>query len=351
MSSRAHLAGVFRWLPKGSADWVAVVGAGIGMAVPILLGGISGETKSGFAGALGGLLISGVGAGSGWRIQAHGLFHVLWPTVLAAALAAGLAGHGVTTHAVVILIAVMAAAVGGYDKTLALATTKFIAFLIIAVPAAEFLGDGAIFAVTMSAGAAFTVAVCLLLGAIDRAARRGGLPAAAPAAEPAVGEKLHRLGRTLRTLDGWQYAIRIAFCLGAASAAQVLWPDLHLHWIAVTVALVAERQLEPLPVKVTQRALGTALSVLATFLVIHEDLPLWGLVAGAAALAGARPWLKERNYLTYTVVMTPLVIVILDSGRFSSAGVLADRLLATGIAAVLLIVANVAVARLARRAA
>ena len=57
-------------------------------------------------------------------------------------------------------------------------------------------------------------------------------------------------------------------------------------------------------------------------------------------LAAARPLLRARNYLAYTAVMTPLIIVLLDAGRPLGVGILINRLVATLIGAGLVIGAN-----------
>ncbi len=112
------------------------------------------------------------------------------------------------------------------------------------------------------------------------------------------------------------------------------------------MALVAERQLETFPIKVTQRAIGTLIGVLATGLVFADRLPIWGLVIGAGSLAGARPWLKARNYLPYAVAMTPLIIVVMYAGRSGGDNILVDRLVATLVAVGLVIGTNALARRL-----
>ena len=49
---------------------------------------------------------------------------------------------------------------------------------------------------------------------------------------------------------------------------------------------------------------------------------------------------NEHEVLAYTAAMTPLIILLLDSGRPPGMGVLIDRLVATLIGAALVIAAN-----------
>jgi uncharacterized membrane protein YccC len=101
----------------------------------------------------------------------------------------------------------------------------------------------------------------------------------------------------------------------------------------LTVAILTGRQGEPAAVKTTQRAIGTALGVVVAGLCLRLQLPLWALILLIGLLAGLRPLLRNRNYLAYSVVMTPLVILIIDAGRTPENGILVDRLAATLIGA------------------
>ena len=104
-------------------------------------------------------------------------------------------------------------------------------------------------------------------------------------------------------------------CLSIAGLLRWLWPDHHMHWVALTVALLAEWQIDAFPLRTTQRALGAAFGVLATGVLLIAPPPDWALVAGMGVLAGLRPLLRARNYLAYSAVMTPLIILLLDAGQ------------------------------------
>jgi hypothetical protein len=115
------------------------------------------------------------------------------------------------------------------------------------------------------------------------------------------------------------------------------------------VVLLTERALEALPVKITQRALGTLIGV-----VVAEILEASGLAAAVpglviAVLATGRPLLRANNYLAYTAVTTPLILVILETGKNPEVSLLVDRLAATLAGAALVLGANAAM-RFATRA-
>jgi uncharacterized membrane protein YccC len=155
-----------------------------------------------------------------------------------------------------------------------------------------------------------------------------------------VAQKLARWRKSLTGLSGWQYTLRLGFCLSIAGAMRSLLPNHHLHWIALTVAILMQRQIDAASIKSTQRTLGTALGVFAAGLFLAIRPPAWGLGLCIGLLAGLRPWLKARNYLAYSAVMAPLVLLLLDGGGPLHAGVLIDRLMATLIGAALVVAAN-----------
>ena len=151
---------------------------------------------------------------------------------------------------------------------------------------------------------------------------------------------LARWRRSLLTLDGWQFTIRLVACLAIAVVLGWIWPNQHLHWIALTVALLADRQIEVFPVKATQRSIGTAIGVAAASGLMLYQPPALVLVVAVGLLAAARPLLRARNYLAYSAVMTPLIVIVMDAGKATDGGVLVDRLIATLIGAALVICAN-----------
>ncbi len=346
MDERGHLAAVLRWSTDGDVDGAQVLGAGLGMAVPIVIGAAVGNPEAGLVAAVGGLMVGGAAAGPSARAQAGELALALAPAIAASVAAALVAGRGSLQDALVVLLVACASLAGGISRPAAIATTRFVLFFLIAVVVAENMPQRSSFVFLAGMGACWGAAVNFLLGAIARAWRHGvaGPSEAAPPA-PTTAQRLARRRRTLRTLAGWQYTLRLTLCLAGAAIVGYLWPGHHLHWVALTVALLTERQVEAWPVKTTQRALGTLLGVLAAGLLFGWTMPSWALAATIGILAAARPYLRARNYLAYTAVTTPLILAILDAGAPPGLAVLVDRLVATLIGAALVLMANAALRR------
>jgi uncharacterized membrane protein YccC len=143
----------------------------------------------------------------------------------------------------------------------------------------------------------------------------------------------------LATAGGWIYALRLTACLSCAVVIREATPQHHYSWIAVAVALLTQRQGDGLVVKVLQRAMGVAAGVMATEAIASRPLPGWALVAIIATLAATSPWLRKRSYVAYTAATTPLILLLTSGGGTIAQGLLIDRLVATLIAAGLVIMA------------
>lgn len=348
MSAKTHLAKAIQWPAGAQVHPREMLAAALGMGVPLLLAGATGQIALGQAAALGSLAI-GAGAVAGSGIDARDesrigpLAALLAPVAAAAAIAATLAGHGVLTDVIVLLLAGAAACIGGYSRPLAIAATRFILFLIIATGAASAAPHRAGFLLLTLAGALWTCLLCLLL-----APRAKAPPQAATALPlPTAAQRLRRWRRTLSQWAGWQYSLRLVLGLGCAGILRWLFPGHHFEWITLTVAILLQRQPEGFSVKATQRVAGTLLGVLGASLLLGHQLPYWLVAFNAGWLAGIRPLLRLRNYLAYSAVMTPLMVMIMGASGPANGGLLMDRVAATAIGAVIVLLVD----RIAMKAA
>ena len=260
------------------------------------------------------------------------------PAAGAVLAAAGLAGLAFESAIMVALIGA-ACLLGGLSRPSAVAATRFSLFLF--VVAAAMAGASMHpwnIALLVALGIGWSAIMSLACGAFARTKRS---PAAdAPSARYTIAQRFAHWRRSLRGLAGWQYALRISLCLAAAALLQSLWPAHHLHWVAITVLLLTERQVDASAVKITQRAAGTLAGVLVAGLLAEWNAGLWAIAAAVAVLAGLRPLLRVRNYLAYTAVTTPLILALLDAGAPQGPGILVDRLAATLAGAALGVAAN-----------
>jgi hypothetical protein len=355
VSGKALVAAALRRQSEARMEPAPILAAALGMAGPVAVGVATGHVPLGLAAAVGGLAVGNANAGPSAKAQVRELGAALVPAAVAAAAAAAIAGRGVLTDVLLVLLACAAATAGGYSRPMAVATTRFILFLIVAINVAGAAPQRVALPILIVAGALWTAFVNLAFGSLARslgslapAARDGQAAAdgvaaatsggAAPAATAA--QKLARWKKTLAGMSGRQYTLRLGICLTVAGIVRSIWPEHHLYWIALTAALLCERRIEALPIKTAQRAFGTALGVLVAYAFVAFNVSAWGLAGAIGILAGLRTLLRATNYLAYTIAMTPLIILIMDAGRPLGIGVLIDRLIATLIGAALVICVN-----------
>lgn len=353
MGGGEYLRKVFAWSAEEEKDLAAMMAAGLGMAGPVALGAMVGQLPAGLVAAVGGLLVGNANTGPDQRTQVRNLAAILATVFAALCSVALIAGHGWWTYAAMILLASAAAIIGGHSRDLTVATGRFIVFLVIILSIAESGHDGESLFALMGSGALGTAALAFLFGSLARAVSPGLVPKAVKATPPPISaaRRFNHWRRSLRHLGGWQFALRLAFCLTVASIIHMMWLDHRFIWIMLTVAILSQRQIEVVPVKITQSAIGVAIGVAATELIAARTVPIWLLVSVIALLAGARPWLLTRSYLAYSACATPLVVLILDAGKPVAESLLIDRLIATMIGAGLVIAANLVARNLTAKAA
>lgn len=341
---RAHFAEALRWSPHTPRSGWQGVAAGLGMAVPLAVGFAIDQADAGFAAAVGGLMMGAVPTERTLARQLRDLALAVAPAAAAIAITMAIPGPGAIERILIVALCAIAALVGGVGRSMAVATYRFVLFLLIAVSVAGNVSHRIELLAPIAAGIAWGTLANVVFGSIARALHpvEVAQPEAAQPA-PTLARRIAHWRKTLHHLSGWQYALRLTSCLAVAQLLDASWPEHRLHWIALTVALVMERSVEAVPVRGTQRAAGTVLGVLIAGAAFGVALPPWVLVAVVGVLAAARAILRNRNYLAYTVVTTPLIVAILDAGKPPGVELLVERLLATLAGAALVIAANAAI--------
>ncbi|MFD0676370.1 MULTISPECIES: FUSC family protein [unclassified Paenibacillus] len=344
MDGKMYLAQVLQWSTAAKVELVELISSGMAMAGPILVFAAIGHLPLGLAASVGGLAVSGVKAGSSTKNQAKELASALIPVILAAVAAILLLGYGWMSDIAVVVLASLAAIIGGYSRAFVVATTRFILFLAITINVIGTAPNRTQLFYLIVAGAIWSTCLSLMLGALVRT-RRSIDSSEDEASTFTISQKINRWRKSLTHLSGWQYTLRLALCLCIAEGFRWFWPGHHLYWIVLTVAILIERKVEPFPIKTTQRALGTVLGVIAASLFLVVSLPAWGMIMSIGLLAAVRPLLKVRNYFAYSASMTPLIMLIMNAGQSIELGVLFDRLIATLIGVGLVILVNLIFSR------
>jgi hypothetical protein len=114
--------------------------------------------------------------------------------------------------------------------------------------------------------------------------------------------------------SGQEYALRVALCVAASTAAATtLHPD-HWYWLPVTVAFLVKPDLGPLVSRAAGRAAGTVAGALvfATLAAAGGVLGLgagpWAELAVAAVFGTLVPLFSARHFAAQTAAVTVLVL-------------------------------------------
>jgi len=319
-----------------------VVVAALALAGPVVAGAATGHLEAGMAAAVGGMAM-GDRAGADEIAEPWIFLAQSFVAVLAALLAGSLAAAaGAAGAAGIVALAVLASLLGGASRPLAVATTRFVLFMVISsYVAARYARPVAIYPL-FAAGAAWGA----LLGAAlvawrAPARRRAPAPGAdAEASRPTARERWARWARSLRRREGWLHTLQLGTSLGVAEAIQVAWPGHHTHWVALTVAIVVRRPLDELRRRAIQRGAGTAAGVVLGSFLLWPGISTGASVAIVVLLAAARAMLRTRNPAAYAAVMTPLMLTLMEFGQPFAFAVLVDRLLATLVGCALALAAG-----------
>jgi hypothetical protein len=237
--ARAHLGEALRWNRETEFEFAEGIIAGLGFVGPILLAALFGDLPLGLAASAGSLPIGTIAAGRSAAEQARNLALALMPTLSAAGVAVALADAGWEGKVLVVVLAGIAALVGGYSRTAAIVTTRFTLFLIITLSLAAATPHRLLLLLLLAAGAIWTALLWLLFGIVARLIGSAAAVADGPQPPATAAEKRTRWRASLRQFGGWQYVARLTLCLTAAAALDLGYAGHHLHWILLTIVLLA----------------------------------------------------------------------------------------------------------------
>src|SRR5579859_4114977 len=218
--------------------WARALAAAIGMAGPVLAGVAAGDAAAGFAACAGGLMAAGAASGRSAREDLRDIAHVLAAAIAASIFAALVAGRGALGEAMVVPLAACVSLFGAMSRAGAIAAVRFVLFLLVAIGVAENVQAPWQVVLLVGAGAGWAAMASFVLAALARAARWRGEPAPEERATLTFAQRFARWRRSLGTLAGWQYALRLTLCLAAAAALGAAWPGHHMRWASITIVLL-----------------------------------------------------------------------------------------------------------------
>ncbi|KRA24853.1 hypothetical protein ASD65_10770 [Microbacterium sp. Root61] len=157
---------------------------------------------------------------------------------------------------------------------------------------------------------------------------------------PSALSRLRAAGRALTTgTELWNSILRLVLCMTVAQALCLAWQIERPYLVMLTVAQVMKPDFGSVFGRAVQRGVGTLIGVaigsLAVALIPRDG---WQVLI-ILLLAASIPIVMPRNYGLYSIVTTPLAVLLVELHVSSSSGLVEIRLLDTllGCAIVLLL--------------
>ncbi|GGO86137.1 hypothetical protein GCM10011584_07760 [Nocardioides phosphati] len=337
-SVRGALRHATRW-QRVEVDAFAMLAAGLAVALPVAVGMLLDRPAEGLVGALGALMISS--SGNVGRLSDRGVELLLSGLVALAGVCVGkeLGGRSVASSTAIVLVSIAAMALGSLRPAGAKTRIQFVVTMIVgSTLAAAPLATG-LLAACFAAGAAFGGVLTLAAYGAGRLVLR--LPRPDPARTPRPWRVDAATWRArMRTWAGWEYPVRMGACMAVAAVFVNVLPGSHSTWVLLTVVIVVQPDRRDALIRTISRGLGTVLGV-AVGIVLLQSVPSWVVVAVVGVIAAVRGHLKVANYTAYSVVMTPLVLVLTSLGHGAPAEVLVERVVDTGLGCLISLVVGI----------
>lgn len=338
---KGHMAEVLRLDRQTELKWLEMMGASALIALPIVIGLLAGRLPMGLAVATGAMLASNVTRYASVRVQVEESALLLLSLLLSCLVGIWISRVGVWGDVALWSVTTLAALVGNFDRIVAIVSGRFIVFVVILTEMARHAHHPRAMVVLVMMGGAMAVGLMPMLAT-------GASSAGVSASHIGLREKAGRWVRSFRSLSSCQFPIRLSVVMAVTLAMDARWPDRHVLWAALTVALLCKRQLEPVPIRASQRALGASLGVLLSCVFLFR-VPSGGVfILFLAGLSAASMVARKQNDMLYSMVATPLIMILVGGGKSPGESMLVDRLVATILGAILLVLVNIIVAGMIR---
>ena len=325
---------LFRWDTTEQVNWGILIISFIGMAGPIFFGILFNQLHASLLASLGAMFVTqGSSSPTLKKLAADYLM-----TILAGAssifLGSLLGGQNWITALVIVCISFLVALITGLDKKIARLAIQFLVFFIIGTGLGSNweIGLSLKFALVFGIGAVWSTLLLLIFNFCFKRGI-GQFPASAKAIP--FKKIYHHWVRTLRHFKGWEFPIRMGLCMITAEAIGLFLGQELSHWIPFTVALITHPHYSSALQRIFQRGIGTVMGVMVGSILLIIPLPHAAIALIVGSLAAFRPILKKRNYLLYSMLMTPLMVISSSLHSNMTGGILFVRLLDTIIGCII----------------
>lgn len=185
--------------------------------------------------------------------------------------------------------------------------------------------------------------VAHIIDGVGNGGRRAGGAERADAALPAVPTISARWSAAARAVvsgsEMRNSILRLVLCMTVAQALSLAWDLAHPYLVMLTVAQVMKPDFGSVFARAVQRAVGTLIGVgVGALIIVLVPAGGWQVLV-IFMLAASIPIVMPRNYGLYSIVTTPLAVLLVEIHAGAHAALIGTRLFAAvlGCAIVLLL--------------
>lgn len=303
----------------------------IGMAGTIGFGLGTGRMGLGLLASFGAMVMSGTASEGTTRQRISEMMKTVVVGITAMVAGSIIGGHGWLTAGLIIVIAVSTALLGGMSRPAARAGSQFIIFTMIgsSFGGGRFQQHPMVLASGFALGCLWTMLVSMVVSCLFPKSVQRLDASTALKADISFRDRMRWWRRSLRHIAGWQYTFRMALCMTAAEILGQLLHQERAYWIALTVAIVLQRDLSSAYSRIVKRGAGTIAGVIAGSLLLLWPAPQYVSLIMIGIMGALRPVFKNRNYIVYTALMTPLMLLMFSLDSKITGHLLLERVVDT----------------------
>lgn len=320
----------------GPVPWSRMARAFLGVGIALGAGLMVGQWVLTVLVAVGALVAALADRPGELRVRVAGITLAGAGSVVGVLLGTAIHGEGWLTVAALVLVAGVSALISSLGVAWSLTGLCLLALTVLGTGPLGALHPWWLPAALLPAGTCWSL--LLLLGGWlfrSRTAQRKPLRPVVP--NGPLPRRLVGLVQEARTTFNAAFALRLMACILVAAVLAEVLPLGRSYWVVLAVAVVVKPDFGSIFGRALQFVAGTLIGAVIGALIVAAGPPAAVFLAPAVILAALLPFGMSRNYGLFVLLLTPFIIVLIDTLTYSGWALAQGRLtdIALGCAIVL----------------
>jgi hypothetical protein len=318
-------------LPFAVADMIS-------MSLLIIFGILTNNIEIGCILGLGALSLSNEDIKKKFSENCKSILVTILVSTLAVFLSINIYNTGNAKQVLIPLLVFIVNFAGGINKDNIRLSTQFcIRFMIVLSLSAEAKTIWAI-PLIFVVGCAITFILMIIAFFIIKITNNNLLDGIRPEKTDTIKQCIYKCKQSLKNIPDWAYSIKVTMCIIVAEIINIFWKSEHNNWILTTIVMITNREGNKMLLKTVQRFTGTLLGILFAYIVTLTDLSITVQEIILTLVATTGILFRNINYSIVTATRISFVLMLLGINHISEARVFRDRIIATAIGGLIVIV-------------